>query len=244
MRTAVYRIHYGYEILMRSIQSIHRWADKIVVYYDDTSWYDKNTIEYLGKIIDVKHPENPRLTREYMNNSKLTWIADRRETPVQQFGDYATAQLHDSDFVLLMEPDMVFPNVEMIFEAETNHVTCFKQIEFWKGEDYQIPLRDRIGPVLIKGRGGVVRTRLNNTPLNMPNVTAPDRVYNYGFALRNSVLLYKHLLALGFSKKIGDSIPSERWYEDKWLNWTPDTKGLEPAASCPMNIPHAIKVER
>ena len=39
-------------------------------------------------------------------------------------------------------------------------------------------------------------------------------------------MLYKHLLALVFSKIIGDSLPCEMWYEDKWLNWDENTKNL------------------
>ena len=50
---------------------------------------------------------------------------------------------------------------------------------------------------------------------------------------------YKHLAALDFSAKIKDSIPVESWYEEKWLNWTPETINLEPASKHIEHIPKA-----
>ena len=51
--------------------------------------------------------------------------------------------------------------------------------------------------------------------------------YNFGFCLSEKIMLYKHLVAIMGSQDINDSIPSERWYEDKWLNWKPETTDLE-----------------
>jgi len=40
--------------------------------------------------------------------------------------------------------------------------------------------------------------------------------------------------------KIGDSVPAQHWYEEKWLNWTPNTMNLEPAANYTHRIPKAL----
>ena len=40
---------------------------------------------------------------------------------------------------------------------------------------------------------------------------------------------YKHEVAIQSSKYYSDSIPSKEWYEDKWLNWTPETRDIEIA---------------
>ena len=53
-------------------------------------------------------------------------------------------------------------------------------------------------------------------------------------------MLYKHLTALVFSKVIGDSEPDEKWYEDKWLNWEPETKNLEISDGFQHKIKKAI----
>ena len=53
--------------------------------------------------------------------------------------------------------------------------------------------------------------------------------YNYGFCLSPEVMKYKHEVAIQSSKYYSDSIPSKEWYEDKWLNWTPETRDIEIA---------------
>lgn len=39
MRTALYRIHYGFEFIYDSIYSVYDWADRIVVVYSMEPWY-------------------------------------------------------------------------------------------------------------------------------------------------------------------------------------------------------------
>ena len=38
---------------------------------------------------------------------------------------------------------------------------------------------------------------------------------------------YKHEVAIQSSKYYKDSLPAKDWYEEKWLNWTPETTDLE-----------------
>ena len=56
-------------------------------------------------------------------------------------------------------------------------------------------------------------------------------------------MLYKHNAALDFSDKIKDSIPSQTWYKEKWLDWTLDTTNLEPTHNQPGIIPKAERYE-
>ena len=53
------------------------------------------------------------------------------------------------------------------------------------------------------------------------------KCYNYGFCLSPEVMKYKHEVAIQSSKYYKDSLPAEDWYEEKWLNWTPETTDLE-----------------
>ena len=48
-------------------------------------------------------------------------------------------------------------------------------------------------------------------------------------------------LPLTFSKKIGDSIPDENWYEDKWLNWNESVENLEISKGSQHLIKRAFK---
>jgi phosphorylcholine metabolism protein LicD len=50
-------------------------------------------------------------------------------------------------------------------------------------------------------------------------------------------MLYKHIVAIQSSEYYKDSLPSEEWYEKKWLNWTPETEDLEISK----NYKHFIK---
>jgi hypothetical protein len=55
-------------------------------------------------------------------------------------------------------------------------------------------------------------------------------------------MYWKHLTALAFSRIVGDSLPNESWYEEKWLNWNPITnnRNLEISLGYEWTIPSAI----
>ena len=63
--------------------------------------------------------------------------------------------------------------------------------------------------------------------------------YNFGFCLNEKTMEYKHKAALHFSSQIGDSVPAQNWYEEKWLRWTPETTNLEPSRNHTHFIPKA-----
>ena len=64
---------------------------------------------------------------------------------------------------------------------------------------------------------------------------------NLGFSFNINTMFYKHLMALSFSKVIGDSLPDENWFEDKWLNWKENTENLEISEGYQHNIKRAFK---
>ena len=121
------------------------------------------------------------------------------------------------------------------------------QIELWKTTQWRIPQRLRVGATLwdaysFSRAEKEIRTHFGTCSHGLQ--THRQRVsgmqnYNFGFCFNAKTMLYKHLLALDFSKHIGDSIPSETWYRDKWLNWTPYTKDLEIAERWKHMIPCA-----
>ena len=100
----------------------------------------------------------------------------------------------------------------------------FDQIEFWKSEKYHVPREQpRPGPTL-----------WNKSPektgkgcFEKRNIHPKLKCYNYGFCLSPEVMKYKHEVAIQSSKYYKDSLPAEDWYEEKWLNWTPETTDLE-----------------
>jgi hypothetical protein len=222
MNTVIYRIHYGWEILVKSVESIYDWADKIYVCYDPTSWYRPETVMYKGEITKIVRPTNDILAMKNFHCDKATILVREFDTPKNQFGMLFN-ELNDGH-TMLLEPDMVFKHDVLDYNADG--IQFFKQIELWKNEDWRIPARDRVGPVLINSNE-LIKTHFSNVPVGIKNTYIDgEHVWNYGFCYDYDLMLYKHLLAIGFSKKIGDSIPNENWYEDKWLNWTPDTVNI------------------
>ena len=233
MKRVIYRVHYGFEYLYKSIDSVSAWADEILVVVSRNPWYTEPTVMYLGKQTEIVNPEDidANIARlESMPDVRV--VVEEFASPNGQWGSMVNK--HTAEYVLTMEPDMVFPNHEslQVLEEQTkqsNAVGCYNQIEFWKNTEWRIPQRNRLGPVMLKSPVNV-QTKFNNEPLPKANATSNELVHNYGFCFSPELMLYKHLLSIGFSRSIRDSIPAENWYKDKWLNWTPDTTNLEISA--------------
>ena len=129
------------------------------------------------------------------------------------------------DQVLCMEPDMVWgDDIKKIWDIR-DHEISFKQIEFWKNEEWYVP-RDtpRPGPTLYNVP---VPTTKKGCWSNQYSVHPTYTCYNYGFCVSPETMAYKHEVAIQSSKYYKDSKPSPTWYKEKWLNWTPDTEDLE-----------------
>jgi len=241
MNRVIYRIHYGFEFIYESIKSIHSWADEIVVSVSKEPWYKEKTVKYLGIDTTIVHPENIKYHIENLQYIPKVSVYEKEfDTPKNQWG-YLINKF-STDYVLTMEPDMVFPSEESIdWISDKPQVIFNKQIEYWRNEFWRIPQRNRPGPVLYKNPKDVV-TGFSNNSGNIPSINSPHGTLNYGFCFSPELMLYKHLLALGFSKQIGDSVPSETWYKDKWLNWTPNTINLEISAKHTHAIKKAIPI--
>ena len=52
MKIAIYRIHYGIDFLLESINSIINDVDKIVIFYSEKPWVEVDKIKYKNKYIN------------------------------------------------------------------------------------------------------------------------------------------------------------------------------------------------
>ncbi len=252
MRTAIYRIHYGLDFLEQSIESIRDAVDLVIVYFSRYPWCRTSHVTYLGKQIHL--PDNPEnvesfLEDRYGDDPKVIFDNFECQTPKNQFRllyeDSVLKIGRSINTLLFMEPDMVFfkPDVERLLEEfEKMQVAALGtyQTELWKTPEYRIPQRNRIGPTCWNIDLAPDFTTHFGTYLP-EHVQVHEGVtnYNFGFCLNAETMLYKHLTALVFSEKIGDSIPSQEWYRDKWVNWTPETTNLEIAENWKHLIPRA-----
>ena len=219
MRYALYRIHYGLDFLGQSIESIENNVDKIFVFWSKKPWYkgamnlpplDENVKEFCEKY------------------SKVTVFEKEYDLPLNQYKlmyDEVMQYYPQPKQTLMMEPDMVWGNeIKDIWDIKDLEV-CFNQIEFWKNKQWYVKRdKDRPGPSLWNT---VPTETQKGCWQNAETVHSSIKCYNYGFCLSPDVMKYKHEVALQSSKYYKDSPPSETWYEEKWLNWTPETEDLE-----------------
>lgn len=188
---------------------------------------------------------------------KIVVLDDYCESPKNQLTHIVNDLIlphHDTpDIVMMMEPDHVFDEwgaSDALYREfdEDFSVTCATtdQVELWKTPEWRIPNRpNRVGPVLHKMKRGepFPETGFNGTPIIGEVRRLYTTVHNMGFCLSPETMYWKHLTALAFSKVIGDSEPNEDWYEEKWLNWNPETNNtnLEISKGFEHTIPHAYK---
>ena len=258
---AIYRMHYGLDFLSQSISSIRDDVDKIFICYSLQPWVVRDKVSYLGDEIDM--PNNPENIEEYLkiynDDPKVHCFRAEFNTPKNQF-----RQIYDiccementtPNKVLFMEPDMVYQKGDLSkmfdqFKKSTNDDTMIPamttyQIELWKTFKWRVPQRERTGPVIWNiDVSPEFKTHLGPEPDGGSLVIYNDmKNYNFGFCFNSLTMYYKHLTAIQFSGSIGDSIPSQEWYRDKWTNWTPDTENLEIAENYKYLIKRAESFE-
>tara|TARA_E500000318_G_scaffold109672_2_gene123205 strand:- start:1800 stop:2528 length:729 start_codon:yes stop_codon:yes gene_type:complete len=220
---ALYRIHYGLDFLEKSINSIIDDVDMIFIYWSKQPWY---------KGCKDLPPMNENV-KEYCKrwNGKVNVIEREFDLPsgqyTQMYADMITGHTIPKK-VLMMEPDMVWDKEQLKKALQlTDAEVSFKQIEFWKNEEWYIKRtsgRERPGPTLYNQAPGLTG---KGTAVDPNKVNNDIYCYNYGFCLSKEVMKYKFEVAVQSSKYYKDSIPSKDWYEKKWLNWTPETEDLE-----------------
>jgi hypothetical protein len=261
---AIYRIHYGTDFLKASIKSIEKHVDKIFIFYSERPWVITKNVEYKNETINF--PNNPENVRDFIstNFTDTKFIVKNYEcnTPLNQFGDLFNLARKITNIkpsnVLFMEPDMIFGKnqlkllkIELKYKFWLRSLVC-RQIEIWKfdkeknkRDTYRIGLRKRrIGPVLwkINKNNENITTEFSGATLEKKkNFSNFVKILNMGFSFNKKTMLYKHILAIAASSKIGDSKPDENWYEKKWLNWNEKTQNLEISKGSQHLIKKAIK---
>ena len=232
MRYAIYRIHYGLDFLAQSIDSVYEYVDHVFVFWSKLPWYKNCTnLPPLNENV-AQHCEN------VFGTKKVSVYIREFDLPDNQYKimyDQVCKDHGTPDQVLMMEPDMIWgDDIKKIWSIKDNEIS-FKQIEFWKSKDYYVPRQKlRPGPTLWKNK--VPETK-KGTWANPHNIHPEYTCYNYGFCLSPEVMKYRCEVLLQSSKYYKDSQPSPVWYEQKWLNWTPETEDLEISK----NYKHYIK---
>lgn len=115
------------------------------------------------------------------------------------------------------------------------------QVFLWKTFEWQCDYPHQRPSTVFWNMAGIDKLPSTNRQGDISGMKYLEgHVHNLGYCISEKVMRWKHLTALAFSRKIGDSLPRENWFEDVWKSWTPDMKNLEPAAIAPGNIRRAI----
>ena len=260
---AVYRCLYGEDFVQESIRSILPFVDKIFVFYTNTVWggvtscvYKNEEVvfpEYFGNIVGKIHK---------LYEPKVHILYDHVDTPRNQFthlmNDRILPYHARPDVAIFIEVDHVFRQDQFIlaiseFLASGVLVANCSQVELWKTFEYEAV---RIGKPRwstlfwdVKALTDLDIKKFPPTGFGGEPVVnyrsfrqLQAKVHNLGFCFSQRTMFWKHMTALGFAKKIGDSQPNEMWFEEKWLDWNYErnNKDLEISKGYEHLIPHAI----
>lgn len=253
---AVYRGLYGEDFVEASVASITDHVDRIFFFLDRTPWGNVTSCTFKERL--VQFPKTFDRLEEIVagiavQNPKVSVQFDHQLNNIGQFTDLVNSRLlpycKKPDILMVIEVDQVFRTDQLegaLTEFIESGAECgiTRQVEVWKGLRYRVPERpQRTGVVFwnLRKRNGLPPTQRQAEPaVGCPTIRLQAYVHNLGFAVSEPVMFWKHMIALGMSQKIQDSQPNERWYEDKWLAWTPETRDLEIAWGHEHNIPQAV----
>lgn len=253
------RCLYGEDFVQQSIKSIDPLMDKIFVFWDDTSWGDIHSCIYKGNKIEFpKKFDNTVDKIKELNNPKVILIYDHVKNNIGQYtrivNDFILPYYQKPDYILFFEVDMVFRKDQLYkafeeFMKKDYLVAAISQIEMWYDLKHRIPDRFRLGACIWD------MNKVDKMPptFRLANPAGPDGIppflnaynHNLGYSCSKKVMYWKHVLTIGSSPIIGDSIPNEDWYEETWLKWDYNTnnKNLEVAKDAAFEIQRANRYD-
>ena len=256
---ALYRCLYGEDFVQESIQSIEPYVDKIFIFWTDKAWGDATFAMYKGQRVDfppdgkfdrirdklasleVEFPDKIRLQHDHAvnNRNQFTHLVNDRILP----------HYPKPDILIMMEVDYVWRKDQIEaalkeFKALGVQHASSSQVELWKTFGYQAIRNDKTRKAAMFWN----MTYLDRMPPTNRHADAAgwvrlqSFVHNLGFCASANTIYWKHLTAIGYCQKIGDSTPNESWYDDVWRTWDVETnnRNLEMSAGYEALIPHAL----
>jgi len=150
---------------------------------------------------------------------------------------------------MVIEVDHVFRKdqiISLLKEFREGGYSCASssQIFLWKTFQYQLVYSRKRPSVVLWDMNQNFKLPETGTQANVRGMPYLNPyVHNLGYCMSERTMLWKHLTGLAFSTKIGDSVPNENWYDDKWINWNFETnnKDLEISKGHESAIPRAVK---
>ena len=66
------------------------------------------------------------------------------------------------------------------------------------------------------------------------------RVHNLRYSQNPNIMFWRHLVISAYAGVVGDSRPNPDHFDDKWLNWTPETRDIEMSLAHKHTVPQAV----
>ena len=251
---AFYRILYGEDFIIESIKSIENYVDKIFIFWSDEPWGNVEKVHYKGEIVQIPQKiDNVIAVIKQLNSPKVELIYNDLKTPRNQFtilvNGIILPNYKKPDVIIFMEPDHVFvdENIKKCLDQflhKKELCMAASSVELWKYPWYKaVRTTKRLSTTFwnLVDINSIPECGLHGSPVNKNVNFLDNEIHNFGFCMSEKTMYYKHLLTIGFSKYIQDSIPDVDWYEDKWLNWDYETnnKNLEISLKYKHTISHA-----
>jgi len=240
---AFYRSLYGEDFFRESVASVIDHVDGVFMLLADVPWGRVDRCTYRDRTIFFPRViDSLRAICEDMERRSSKFRVINAFNPLNkdmaQWALSEIRQVAQPTRLLFMEPDMVWEKgaLERFFElynAGSMKVLVAGQVELWRKFGWRVPYR--------AGRASSFLWDIEDASRSGDLETTEAVVHNLGFCVSDRAMFWKHMLGLGISKPLQDSMPNEDWFERTWLNWDPITnnRNLEIAKGSESNLTHA-----
>ncbi len=254
---AVYRCLYGADFVEYSIRSLLDAVDKVIVVWGGRAFANADRCIYRGR--EVMFPERfddlPERVKA-MDDPRIEFVEHYHPTPRNQWtelmNNVVIPKFGKPDAAMFMHVGMVWRADQLLkaFEEFFNNPISYANsgsIETWRGLDYRIPWRMRVGCGFWKfdGLRRMPRTALDSNPERVALANIPQlsgEVHNLRYSQNPNIMFWRQLVVMEYVAAAGDSKPDPDHFEEKWLKWHPVTnnKNLEMSKAFAHYIPEVV----
>lgn len=256
---AIFRGLYGADYVTHAIESVLPFVDKVILVWGILPFAEVDEWTHKGKV--YKFPDRfdvlleavevmgePRVHVEHYHSQspRNQWTEIVNEIVIPKYGKPDAVILGHVTHVWCR--DALAANLEE-FEASRYLWANTWQTETYRRLDYRIPERFRAGVGFwnLQMAGKMPATGLDCNPATATLRSGPmlgGRVHNLRYSQNLNIMFWRHLVVQAYVAQLGDSRPSPDHFEDKLLNWTPETRDIEMALAHKHTVPQAVPYDR
>jgi len=252
---AIFRGLYGTGYVKRAIESVLPHVDKVILVWGVVPFAGVNEWEHDGKV--YKFPDRfddlPEMV-EAMDDPRVHVVWHHSQNPRNQWteivNDIVIPKFGKPDVVMMGHVTHVWTERALAANLEEFGTSRFKwantwQVETYRQLDYRISegFRAGVGFWNLEQAHRMPTTGLDFNPAKIPLSRGPmlgGRVHNLRYSQNLNIMFWRHLVVQAYVAQLGDSRPDPKHFEEKLLNWTPETRDIEMALAHKTTVPQAI----